>query len=362
LSTARDDTRADVADPPRFIDDLLACHDSDLLNARAADHLYREEVANSVRALAKRAFTERDETALRQAHLALGKMYDWYFSTPLVEQINIMLDTLLDDIRLVLENAMLTAIFADIQARAADSSLTNIPSDGKSFLPWYRHFISAHQASNHSFYRDFLENRASVEDVRFYLAQETSLDPRLDDILALMIMGTDGPEKMELTSNLWDEVGNGNPADAHATVFARTLDAAGVTQPFITSNIMLESRICGNVSAALSLSKRHYYKAIGYFGVTEYLTPRRFRSFVMGCKRLDLPEAAYEYHSLHIQIDSRHGPAWFKNVIVPAVTREPRCAHDIALGTLLRLETSTWYLNALQAALDADGGSPSEPA
>jgi hypothetical protein len=29
-----------VADLPRFVDDLLACHDSDLLNARASDHLY----------------------------------------------------------------------------------------------------------------------------------------------------------------------------------------------------------------------------------------------------------------------------------------------------------------------------------
>lgn len=350
MSTTRDVCA--VADPARLVDDLLACHDSDLLNARAADHLYRETVANSVRALAKQAFTEQDEAALRQAHLALSKMYDWYFSTPLIEQIDTMLGALFDDIRIVLENAMLTAIIADIKARTADSSLVNLPGDGKSFLPWYRRFVSAHQASNHPFYRDFLENRASPEDMRFYLAQETSLDPRLDDILALMIMGTDGPEKMELTSNLWDEVGNGNQADAHATVFARTLDAAGVTQPFITSNIMLESRICGNVSAALALSKRHYYKAIGYFGVTEYLTPRRFRSFVIGCKRLDLPDAAYQYHSLHIQIDSRHGPAWLKNVIAAAVSREPRCAHDIALGTLLRLETSTWYLNALQAALD----------
>jgi len=341
-----------VTDLPGFVDDLTAHHGSGSLNARAADYLYRQAIANSAHALAEQAFTQQSEAALRQAHLALGKIYDWYFSPPSIEQIDTMLSVVLDDIRIVLENAMLAAMFAGIQARTVDGSLPDLSSDGKSFLPWYRHFISAHQASNHPFYRDFLENRASPDDMRFYLAQETSLDPRLDDILALLIMGTDGSEKMELTSNLWDEVGNGDPADAHATVFARTLDAAGVSSSFIADSIMLEARICGNVSAALALSRRHYYKAIGYFGVTEYLTPRRFRSFVIGCKRLDLPEAAYRYHSLHIQIDSRHGPAWLKNVIVPAVTREPRCAHDIALGTLLRLETSTWYLNALQAALD----------
>lgn len=348
-----DNSLRTITDLPSLAGDLLACQDSDSLNALAADHQYRQKVADSARALADLAFTQQDDTALRQAHLVLGSLYDWYFSSPSIEQIDTMLSTVLDDIRMVLENAMLAAMLADIRGRDADSPLMSVPGDGKSFLPWYRRFISAHQASNHPFYRDFLENRASPEDMRFYLAQETSLDPRLDDILALMIMGTDGPEKMELTSNLWDEVGNGNQADAHATVFARTLDAAGVSTSFIAENIMLESRICGNVSAALALSKRHYYKAIGYFGVTEYLTPRRFRSFVLGCKRLELPEAAYRYHALHIQIDSRHGPAWFKNVIVPAVIREPRCARDIALGTLLRLETSTWYLNALQAALDA---------
>ena len=341
-----------VSDLPGLVNDLLTNHDTGLLNAWASDYLYRQAVADSARALAGRAFTRQTESALRQAHLVLGKIYDWYFSPPAIEQIDMMLNLVLDEIRAALENAMLAAIFADIHARTVDSSLAGIPTDGESFLPWYRRFISMHQASNHPFYRDFLENRASLEDLRFFLAQETSLDPRLDDILALLIMGTDGSEKMELTSNLWDEVGNGDPADAHATVFARTLDAAGVSSSFITGNIMLESRICGNVSAALALSRRHYYKAIGYFGVTEYLTPRRFRSFVMGCKRLDLPEAAYQYHSLHVQIDSRHGPAWFKNVIVPAINREPRCGHDIALGTLLRLETSTWYLNALQAALD----------
>lgn len=344
-----------MTDLPGFVDDLLAHDDGDLLNARAVDYSYRQTVAQSARALAELAFTQQSEIALRQAHLALGKIYDWYFSAPSVEHIDTMLSVVLDDIRIELENAMFAAMLAAIKARTDSSLLANIPSDGKSFLPWYRHFISIHQASNHPFYRDFLENRASPDDMRFYLAQESSLDPRLDDILALMIMGTDGSEKMELTSNLWDEVGNGNPADAHAAVFASTLDAAGVSASFIADNIMLESRICGNVSAALALSRRHYFKIIGYFGVTEYLTPRRFRSFVAGCKRLDLPEAAYRYHSLHIQIDSRHGPAWLRNVIVPAVVREPRCAYDIALGTLLRLETSTWYLNALQAALDGAG-------
>jgi hypothetical protein len=330
------------------LDELLACHDADSLNARAADHRYRRTIVDAYRHLADRAFLEHDADAVRQAHSALAELYEWYFALPSHEEADSLIESMLDDIREVLENAMID----DIVTRSDRGRLDDVPADHQSFLPWYRRFISLHPASDHPFYRDFLENRATLADVRFYLAQETVLDPRFDDILALLIRGTSGPEKMELVGNLWDELGNGTAADVHTTVFTETLADLGVTPSFIADNIMLESTVCGNVSAALALSKRHYYRAIGYFGVTEYLTPRRFRSFIIGCKRLDVPPTAYRYHDMHVQIDARHGPAWFKNIVAPAVAREPRRAYDVALGTLLRLETSTWYLNALQGVLD----------
>jgi hypothetical protein len=279
----------------------------------------------------------------------LSDIYDRCFGLPPIGQVDSLLAEVLDEIRSVLETEMLAAV----RARTDSAEAISAPTDPDSFLPWYRRFISSHQASNHSFYRDYLENLANVDDIRFYLAQETAIDPRFDDILALLAIGSHDAEKMELVSNLWDEMGNGKPADVHTAVFANTLASAGVTPAYISGNIMLESLVCGNVSAALALSKRHYYKAIGYFGVTEYLTPRRFRSFVAGCKRLGLPKEAYLYHDLHIHIDARHGPSWFRNILVPAINREPRCATEIALGTLLRLETSTWYLDALQEKLGA---------
>ncbi|CDR18236.1 iron-containing redox enzyme family protein [Streptomyces iranensis] len=330
---------------------LAGDEDAATVNARATDTVYRAEIRTAAADLAHAAFTRGDRAALHTAHWVLGDIYDRCFSLPPIDQIDSLLTEILDDIRSTLENAML----ADLRGKTDTSALASAPQDPESFLPWYRNFISSHGASNHPFYRDFLEDRASAQDIRFYLAQETSLDPRFDDILSFLTVGTGGSEKMELVSNLWDEMGNGNPADVHTAVFARTLTDAGVSKEFINSNIMLESLVCGNVSAALALSRRHCYKAFGYFGVTEYLTPRRFRSYIVGCKRLGMPKSAYIYHDQHIQIDARHGPAWFKNILLPAIAREPRCAFEIALGTLMRLETSTWYLDALQAKLEPAG-------
>lgn len=337
-----------VSDLPGLASELVNCRDVESLNARVADDQYRQAVRDASRILARQAFIDHDENAARQANAALAVLYDWYFGPPSADGADSLLQVIADDLRHALENAMLD----DIYARMDLSSLAGIPEDHDSFLPWFRHFISIHRASNHSFYRDFLESRATQEDFRFYLAQETVLDPRFDDILAMLIVGTGGSEKMELVGNLWDELGNGDPADVHPTVFAETLRDAGVEDSFVSGNIMPESIASGNVSAALALSRRHYYKAIGYFGVTEYLTPRRFRSFVLGSKRLDLPEGSYRYHDMHIQVDARHGPSWFKNILVPAVARDPRCIRDIAFGTLIRMETSTWFLDAIQRVLD----------
>ncbi|MFF2012722.1 iron-containing redox enzyme family protein [Streptomyces sp. NPDC058195] len=328
---------------------LAGDEDVATVNSRVTDRVYRAEIRAASEELAHAAFVRDDRPSLTTAHWVLSDIYDWYFGLPPVDQVDSLLSEILDDIRGVLENAML----AYVRERVDCSELASAPQDPEAFLPWYRNFISSHKASNHPFYRDFLENRASVDDLRFYLAQETSLDPRFDDILSLLTVGTDGLVKMELVTNLWDELGNGKEEEVHTSVFARTLADAGVSKEFIETNIMLDSLVCGNVSAALALSRRHCYKAFGYFGVTEYLTPRRFRSYMVGCKRLGMPRSAYFYHEQHIQIDARHGPAWFKNILLPAIAREPRCASDIALGTVLRLETSTWYLDALQARLES---------
>ncbi len=156
--------------------------------------------------------------------------------------------------------------------------------------------------------------------MRFLLAQETSLDPRFDDILALIQLGTAGSEKIEIAGNYWDEMGNGEATNMHGALFAKALEALDVDDRYISDSLLLEAKLCGNLSAALTLSRRHYFKAIGYFGVTEYLAPRRFRSLIAAWRRLELPAEGIRYHDLHVEVDAGHAIGWFKNIIEPAVT------------------------------------------
>src|SRR5262249_27455482 len=138
-----------------LVTDLVNCDDVESLNARAGDDRYRQAVSDASRTLASQAFTDHDEDAARRANATPAVLYDWSFSRPSSDGSDPLLQVVANDSGGVFETAMLE----DIYGRMDLSSLSGVPEDHESFLPWYRHFISIHQASNHSFYRDFLENR-----------------------------------------------------------------------------------------------------------------------------------------------------------------------------------------------------------
>jgi hypothetical protein len=110
---------------------------------------------------------------------------------------------------------------------------------------------------------------------------------------------------------------------------------------------LVEARAAGNLSACMALVRRHRYKALGYFGVTEYLTPRRFKHVVAAWKRNELPLAGIEYHQAHIEIDAQHAHGWMQNVIAPMIEEQPSAGREIAMGALIRLNSSQRYLDAI---------------
>jgi pyrroloquinoline quinone (PQQ) biosynthesis protein C len=153
---------------------------------------------------------------------------------------------------------------------------------------------------------------------------------------------------MEIASNYWDEMGNGKPEEVHTHLFQKTLDYLGVDAEYIRNNVFHESVASGNMSSCLAMYRRHNLRALGYFGTTEYIAPKRFKSLLKAWERNRLDPVFAQYHRLHVSIDAAHGAAWLNNVIAPLVEKNPDCGRAIAEGMLLRLESSNDYLDALQ--------------
>jgi hypothetical protein len=167
-----------------------------------------------------------------------------------------------------------------------------------------------------------------------------------------MQIGTAVDQKLEIARNYFDEMGNGEESRVHSRLFSAALNALNVTDEFVSSNMLLDARVSGNISACLALYRRHYFKAVGYFGVTEYLAPRRFKHVVEAWRRNKLPEAGITYHDEHIVIDTQHANGWFNNVVVPLINEEPAIGREIALGAVIRLNSSERYLDALLSLLE----------
>jgi pyrroloquinoline quinone (PQQ) biosynthesis protein C len=345
-------TLSGLIPPGARLESLMArLHDmgAEAWQAINRDYELRALLADECYALARLAYEPGGRGPQEAVHDILTVIYQRDFGRPGTHESECETQPVLRDIAAIFERSML-----DYEVALVREGTVEYPPRGKEYVHWLKRVISNHPASRHPFYRPYLQDHGTREDVRFLLAQETSLDPRFDDILALIQLGTQGAEKMEIAGNYWDEMGNGDAASMHAPLFAKALEALGVDDDYVKANLLLEAKLCGNLSAALTLSRRHYYKAIGYFGVTEYLAPRRFRSLIGAWRRLGLPAEGVRYHDLHVEIDAGHATGWFKNVIEPAVDKDPRVGRDIAIGTLVRLNTSQRYLDALLARTDFD--------
>jgi hypothetical protein len=291
---------------------------------------------------------DRDAVALMH-----GLLFDYYrtnFSTVPAGRAHIDAGGALVDIVTIFEEAM----FAKEEAEVDWTAHADMPGTGAAFVDWLREVAHAHEAWNHEFYVDFLAKRAGVEELKYYLAQETTLDPRFDDSLALIQIGTSGEVKLEIAGNYWDEMGGGKPAEVHTTLFAQALADIGIDEAYLGSNISLVSKISGNLSSAVCLKRRHFHKAIGYFGVTEYMAPHRFKCVVEAWRRNSLPPAGIIYHDLHIGVDAGHALGWLYNVVAPLVDSDPAAARELARGALYRLNSSARYLGAAHTALLAE--------
>jgi len=165
---------------------------------------------------------------------------------------------------------------------------------------------------------------------------------------------------MEFAKNYWDEMGNGKLDKVHSVLFETLGKELNVNEEYIQKNLLTESLVSGNLSSFYALRRDNFYKALGYFGVTEYLAPRRFKAVVNAFERNNLSKEAQEYHELHIYIDSIHGIGWFNNVVRPLVEKDPLARIEITKGALTRLDTSSTHLDHMLEHLTSKRKQQSE--
>lgn len=224
---------------------------------------------------------------------------------------------------------------------------TTQPADN--YIHFLKQLISNHPICEHQFFTEFLPKKATKEDLRFYLAQESV--PRFDDLLSLIQIGNPETMKMELAKNYWDEMGGGNFEKVHATMFSKVIKYFNITAEYVQNNVLASSLISDNLSTMLAIYRENYAHAIGFQAVTEYCVPARFQSFIEGCRRLSIEEDILSYHILHTDIDAEHAEGWFQKIVKPMIEANPNIADKITEGAFLKLNSSQLFFDGILGKL-----------
>jgi pyrroloquinoline quinone (PQQ) biosynthesis protein C len=349
------DEAAPTADFGALLDEMSA-----LLSMEPADADWAVAGADRVR-LADRVGQLNAAAAAETGHafylqqLLLSRIYR--LSTEIPSMPTAEGSVVVHEVTRLLEDATLAAQDQWIQPGALESA----PEEPAAYVSWLKRLAREHRVFKHPYYVEFIRTRATREDIRRYVIQESVIDGRFDDLLAMMQVGTSGPAKLEIAANFWDEMGNGDAEQVHTHLFNRIYEVFNIGPEDLQRELTANALLSGNLAVLVCRYRRLYPEAVGFLGMTEWLVPDRFVNVVHAWERLGLPDAGILYHRLHVTIDSRHAAGWFHRVVRPAAAEE-RMRRGIARGTLWRLDSSTRYLDErlgeIAARRPADGPAP----
>ncbi|MFN3726290.1 MAG: iron-containing redox enzyme family protein [Allosphingosinicella sp.] len=229
-----------------------------------------------------------------------------------------------------LEGAFLEELRAEVAPRAAQA-----PTDVEGFLAWFEDLQVTGPGQGDPLF-PWLVREASVDEFKYYLAQEAAGEAGFDDLAAMTQVKVPPAAKMELANNYWDEMGRGNPKGMHGPMLDAMIKELGLNAEI--EDTVWESLALANAMTAMAANRRYAFHSIGALGAIELTAPGRSRAVADGLKRLGFDGKARRYFELHAVLDVRHSEDWNEKVLRPLVAEEPLCATAIAEGALIRLQ------------------------
>lgn len=231
--------------------------------------------------------------------------------------------------------------------------LAQLPDNPKDFLSWY---VAQERQINKDIapFIDFLKKQASVAQVAYYICMEELIDGSFDDLVALVQVGMPVGCKMTAAENYWDELGNGDFARVHTTMFRTSsgyLRERLAEQGIRIAAPPTECLMNGNVLLMWALRRRYALRLIGAMGLVEGSAPKRFHATTVAMERLRLPEEVIAYHRAHIAIDSHHSKEWLESVLSHYATLGPEAIREIAIGVAIRYRVAIAYYDFMQRSM-----------
>jgi hypothetical protein len=244
----------------------------------------------------------------------------------------------------ILEGEFVERERAAIAARAATA-----PGDPAGFVAWFAALETNGPGQGDRLF-PYLAERATHDEMRWFLAQEVAGEAGFDDLVAMTQVGFPVQAKLEFARNYWDEMGRGNRKGMHGPMLHDLASALEVT-PVVATTVW-QSLALNNLMVALATNRRYAFQSVGALGVIELTAPGRAVQVNAGLKRLGVSGKARHYFELHAVLDVKHSESWNREILASLVGEFPHAATAVAEGALLRLAAGARCFERYRAHLD----------
>lgn len=232
-------------------------------------------------------------------------------------------------------HALLEGHMLEQERQAVASRAAAAPCEVAAFAAWFDGLVDDGPGQHDPLF-EYLAQRASLAEMRWFLTQELATEAGFEDLVALTQLRMPTRVKLELARNYWDEMGRGKAHAMHGPMLDDLAQTLGSSEP-PREDAVWESLALSNVMLGLAYNRRFSYHSIGALGVIELTAPSRAVKVVEALERLGIGGVADRYFRLHAVVDIRHAQTWRDEVIIPLVEAMPEVAPHIAEGALMRL-------------------------
>jgi hypothetical protein len=222
----------------------------------------------------------------------------------------------------------------EAESRALEPALAAVPNDVDGFMQWFEALRETGPGQGDALF-PWLSEHATLDQMRWFLAQEVGGEAGFDDLVALTQVGFSDQPKLEMARNYWDEMGRGHAKGMHGPMLAEAARELQVTADPRTT--VWQALALSNLMAGLASNRHYAYQSVGALGVIEMTAPGRVARVNDGLRRLGVSPVGRRYFQVHAALDIKHSEEWNREVLRPLVAQNPACARALAEGALLRL-------------------------
>ena len=201
----------------------------------------------------------------------------------------------------------------------------------------------------------YVAKRASAEQAREFLALRSIYTLREADPHSWAVPRLTGRAKAALVEIQADEYGGGDPDRVHATIFARTMRGAGLSDRYgdyvdQAPAVVLASH---NLMSLFGFNLRLRGAIVGHLAAFEMTSSIPNRFYAEGFRRLGFGPDVTEYFDEHVEADAVHEQIAAHDLAGALAEDEPDLLPDIMFGAAACLAADDWVGDHVSAAWDA---------